>query len=164
MNDRVKIRVALRSDAADLHGMVKALAKTTGLEHKISSSAKDFLYHGFEESRAFEALIAEQDGKPVGLCLFFYTFSSWRGKLGVYIQDLYVDESQRGTGLGRRLVVETVRCGKQQGADHLRLSVDSENVGAHAFYEHIGMSRRDDEFIFQAADQAFENLARDKQD
>ncbi len=164
MNDQVKIRVALRSDAADLHGMVVALAKTTGHEHKVRSTVEDFLHNGFDEPRAFEALIAEQDGIAVGLCLFFYNYSSWRGKLGVYIQDLYVDSSQRGTGLGRRLVVETVRVGKRRGADHLRLSVDSENVDAHAFYEHIGMSKRGDEFIFQAADQAFEKLARDKQD
>ena len=160
----VTIRLATRADAGLLHGLVVALAKTTGHEHKVTSTAEDFLHHGFDEPRVFEGLIAEQDGKAVGLCLFFYNYSSWRGKLGVYIQDLYVDSSQRGTGLGRRLVVKTVRCGKRRGADHLRLSVDSENVDAHAFYEHIGMSKRGDEFIFQAADQAFQNLTRDKQD
>lgn len=164
MKTPAKIRIALRSDAALLHSMVLGLARSTGHEHKVTSTVDDFFYHGFEEPRAFEGLIAEQAGKAVGLCLLFYDFSSWRGKLGVYIQDLYVHPSQRGTGLGRRLMVEAARRGRARGADHMRLSVDSENETAHAFYEHIGMTRRRDEYIFQAADQAFQDLANNKQD
>ena len=49
-------------------------------------------------------MIARQDGKPVGLALFFFEFSTWRGRPGVYVQDLYVAADMRGTGLGRRLL------------------------------------------------------------
>ena len=160
MTQAVHIRRATREDAATLHALVVALADMTGHRAKVTSTLEDFEHHGFDEPVAFEGLIAEEDGKPVGLCLFFYNFSSWRGRLGVYIQDIYVAESQRGTGLGKRLVAETVRRGKERGADHLRLSVDFENSGAHRFYEHIGMWRRDDEDIYQADGEAFETLAQ----
>jgi ribosomal protein S18 acetylase RimI-like enzyme len=155
----VNIRSADATDAEALHGMVVALAKFTGHEHRVSSTVEDFRRLGFAEPPAFQSLIAEQNGTAVGLCLFFYQFSSWRGRLGIYIQDLYVDPAQRGSGLGRRLVAETVRYGKQQGADHLRLSVDVENAPAQGFYQGLGMVRRDDEYIFQLAEQAFESLA-----
>jgi ribosomal protein S18 acetylase RimI-like enzyme len=158
---RVAIRLADYADAEVLHRMVVDLAKSTGHEHRVTATVEDFRRLGFAEPPAFQSLIAEQNGTAIGLCLFFYQFSSWRGRLGIYIQDLYVDAAQRGSGLGRRLVTDAVAYGKQQGADHLRLSVDVENVRAQGFYQGIGMLRRGDETIFQLADQAFENLSVD---
>ena len=159
MTQGVHIRRAKREDAATLHALVVALADTTGHAAKVTSTAEDFARHGFDEPIAFEGLIAEENGKSVGLWLFFYNCSGWRGRLGVYIQDIYVADSQRGTGLGKRLVAKTVRRAMERGADHLRLSVDFENNGAHRFYEHIGMWRRDDEYIYQADGEAFDALA-----
>lgn len=154
-----EIRAATADDAENLHAMLLDLARVTGLREKIRSKPEDFRRLGFREKPAFQALIAEQEGRPVGLSLFFYNFSSWRGELGVYVQDLYVSAEARGAGLGRRLLVETARRGRTQGATHVRLSVERDNERAHRFYRKLGLRLSGSELIFQATGAAFERLA-----
>jgi GNAT superfamily N-acetyltransferase len=156
MNDnRVLIRSAIAEDAGDIHRMVMALASDIGLEDQVKSRPEDFLKHGFGDTPCFNALLAEQDGEAVGLCLFFTSFSSWGGKRGVYVQDIYVDKSMRGTGLGQRLLAETARRAAEQGAVFMRLAVDRENQGARKFYAHLGMTHADHDCIYKAWDDAF---------
>ena len=155
----IGIRLATADDAASIHSMIVALAKATGQRQQVTSKPEHFLRHVGGARPAFEAYIAERAGRSLGLCLFFYSFSSWRGELGVYVQDLYVSDEARGSGLGRRLIAETVRHGKDRGATYLRLSVAGENTAAQEFYRAIGMSRSEDERIYQAAGAEFERLA-----
>lgn len=155
------IRAATADDVENMHAMLLDLARATGLREKIRSKPEDFRKLGFREKPAFQALIAEQGSRPVGLSLFFYNFSSWRGELGVYVQDLYVTAEMRGTGLGRRLLAETVRLGRTQGATHLRLSVERDNARAHRFYRKLGLKLSGSELIFQATGAAFERLAEE---
>lgn len=155
----VSIRLAGVDDAETVHDMIFALAEVLGHERKVVSTVADLVEHGFSRHAAFEVLLAERNSEPMGICLFFYSFSTWRGALGVYIQDLYVSDEARGTGLGRKLVEETCRIAAAQGANHLRLVVDSNNTGAQAFYETLGMKVRDDEMIYQASGAAFDALA-----
>jgi GNAT superfamily N-acetyltransferase len=161
MNDSnsVTIRAATSADAEAIAHMVRSLAAVNGDIHKVSCRPENFATHGFSEAPAFHALIAECDGEAVGLSLWFCNFSSWRGDLGIYIQDLYVDDTLRGTGLGRRLLEETARSGRDSGATHLRLSVASSNTGARAFYKRLGLAFRDDECIYQISDADFSSLA-----
>lgn len=156
---RVSIRRATEQDAGAIFTMVIALADAVGDQDKVVSSAQDFLKHGFSEPPAFHALIAEQQGRPVGFSLYFYSFSTWLGALGVYLQDLFVDESMRRSGLGARLVSETVKRAQSRGANHLRLSVHHTNVDAQAFYRQLGLRVRDDEHICQADGALFRELA-----
>lgn len=140
--------------------MIVALAKATGLREKVTSKPGDFRRFGSRGQPAFQALIAELGGEAVGLSLFFYSFSSWRGELGVYVQDLYVSNDVRGTGLGRRLIRETARLAAKRGVTYLRLSVARGNTAAQAFYRSIGLSLSDDECIYQAIGADFEQLTR----
>src|SRR3990170_6723153 len=103
----IRIRLATAADAVAIHRMIVELARATDRRQKVTSQPEHFLSHGGGERPAFEAYIAERAGKALGLCLFFYSFSSWRGELGVYVQDLYVSEEVRGCGLGRRLIADT---------------------------------------------------------
>jgi ribosomal protein S18 acetylase RimI-like enzyme len=157
--DDTVIRLATADDAASIHSMIVELANATGLRQKVTSKPKNFLRHGAGDRPAFEAYIAERAGKALGLCLFFYSFSSWRGEPGVYVQDLYVSDDARGCGLGRRLIEQTVRLAKARGATYLRLSVARKNTAAQEFYRTIGMSESEDECIYQVAGPAFERLA-----
>lgn len=154
------IRLATEADVGKLHAMIVGLAKATGLREKVTSKPEDFRRFGSRGQPAFQALIAELDGEPVGLSLFFYSFSSWRGELGVYVQDLYVDAGVRGSGLGRRLISETARLAKRRGATYLRLSVGKANTSAQAFYRTVGLSLSEDECIYQAIGPAFEKLTQ----
>jgi GNAT superfamily N-acetyltransferase len=156
--DDIVIRLARAEDAEQLHALIVRLAQATGLKEKVSSKPENFLSHGFGERPAFQALIAEREGRPLGLCLFFYSFSSWRGELGVYVQDLFVAEESRGSGLGRRLIVATIKLARDRGATYLRLSVARANTAAQDFYRRIGLSRCDDECIYQAIGAAFDRL------
>ena len=142
-----------------MHAMVVALGKATGAEHKVKSTPLDLLRHGFGPEPAFEAYIAVRNGVAVGLCLYGLVFSTWRGEPGVYVIDLFVDESVRGLGLGPRLLRVAAQAGMARGATHLRLSVDRQNEGAKRFYERIGMTWRKDEHIYQIGGDDFAALA-----
>lgn len=157
--NKAMIRRATKEDADDIHELVVELAVATGMQHKVKSTAADFVAHGFGRDPHFHALVAEQSGRIVGLCLFFYEFSTWLGTPGIYIQDLVVRSGARSTGLGRQLVAETVRLAQREGATHLRLSVDVNNDGAIRFYQKLGMKSSSDERIFHAHGAAFRNLA-----
>ena len=157
MTDKIdiSIRMAGPKDAEAIHQMIMALARDTDAESKASSSPADFLKFGFGDDALFEALIAERNSEPVGLYLYFYSFSTWLGEPGIYIQDLYVADAERGSGLGRRLMHETAKRGRQRQASHLRLTVDRPNNSARQFYEHIGMHHRDDELTFHIGGREF---------
>ena len=161
--DPVTIRPPRASACDSIHAMIVSLGLATNDAHRIKSLPADFERHGFGDASLFDALIAKRDGDAVGLSLFFYTFSTWLGEPGVYVQDLYVAESGRRSGLGRRLLAETARIGRARGATHLRLTVDAANANAKAFYERIGMEHRDKEDTYHIGGAAFDSLAGDNE-
>lgn len=154
----ITIRTAVAADAAVIHAMIRSLAEGLGMADQVSSSPQDLLQHGFGERPAFMALIAEQQGQPLGLSLYFFTFSSWAGKRGVYLQDIFVDPRARGTGLGHQLLAETARQAAQQGAEFMRLAVDKDNQAARDFYRNAGMIHAERDCIYKAWNEAFEAL------
>ena len=103
-------------------------------------------------------VIAERAGEAVGLCLWFPWFSTWRGRRGVYVQDLYVVPAARRSGLARALLSEAVRQARASGAAFLRLDVDNGNTGGIALYESLGFAKKN-ETTFDLSDTAFERLA-----
>jgi len=153
------IRLAIADDAEAIHAMVLGIGHAQGEAHKIASTAEDIRRHGFGDDPAFEALIAEEGGRPVGLCLFFRSFSTWRGRPGAYVQDLYVDPALRGSGLGRRLLAATAAHVAARGGAYLRLSVDAANVAAQGFYRRAGLRHSAAEMIHQIDGEDFVRLA-----
>jgi len=155
----VNIRPAAKGDAQIVCDLLDDLVRTLRDAPPCGSTLETIRHHGFGEKPHFDVLIAEAAGTPVGLVLYFYTYSTWRGHLGVYVQDLHVVESFRGRGLGRRLLAAAARRGRADGCTHLRLSVDPSNDTALTFYQAVGLEPRRDETICQAADEAFHRLA-----
>lgn len=153
------IRPAVPSDADAIVAMLFDLARGLGFEDKVQCTAEALRRHGFGPAPAFHGLIAERDAAAVGMCLWFTTFSTFRGQVGVYVQDLYVAPSERGTGLGRRLLAAAATAGGALGATHLRLSVEADNDGAQRFYAAQEMRWQDTERIFLADGPAFAALA-----
>jgi len=147
--EQVSLRSAVADDAEIIYRMISALADYLHLEDHLESSQEDFRRHLSDASPAFHGLIAENDGEPVGLSLYFPSFSSWRGARGVYIQDLYVASEFRASGLGRRILVEVLRRSHALwGAKYLRLAVGESNLDGQGFYERLGMGWASDERIF----------------
>jgi len=154
----VNVRAAIADDATAMHSMIQAMARETGSPDGVTSCAEDLRRFGFTGAPAFHALIAEREGKAIGMCVYFFSFSTWRGTRGVYVQDIYVAEAERGTGLARRLVAETALRAGEEGAEYLRLSVDSQNLAARKFYESIGLAHATGERIYMARGDAFDAL------
>ncbi len=159
MNEsRAILRLATVDDADAMHAMIQAMAGEAGASDRVSSCPDDFRRFGFSDPPCFHALIAERAGAAVGLCVYFFSFSTWRGTRGVYIQDIYVAGSERGGGLAQRLIAETARRAGEQGARFLRLSVERNNLAARKFYEKLGIRHAADECTYMVLGHDFEAL------
>lgn len=156
----VTIREARPEDAGLLHEALLALARHTGDEDKVESTPDDLLHYGFGTHPAFQALIAEVDGRFAGMCLSFASFSTWRGQPGIYVQDLYVADAFRGRRIGERLLKAAASRGYARGARHLRLSVERANISAQAFYERVGIHHSREEQIHMMRGEQFKAFAQ----
>lgn len=138
-NDAV-FRPGTVDDVETIHAALLKLGTHIGAHQEITSTSEDLRRYGFGEKPAFSTLIAEVGGEFAGLCLHFPIFSTWMGRPGVYVQDLYVEDRFRGRKIGERLLRRVAAQCREQGGVYLRLSVDSDNEGAKAFYERLGIA------------------------
>lgn len=159
MDTTAAIRLATIEDAGTIHAGLLLIGDHLGARHKVVSTPEDLARHGFGQRPAFTVLIAETGGVFSGLCLFFDSFSTWRGVPGAYIQDIVVDPAFRGTGVGEALLRATAAHVRAAGGRYLRLSVDAENPSAQRFYERQGLAPSGGERIHAAYGEAFERLA-----
>ena len=134
----IDIRAAARGDAALIQQMLVAMAHDLGQAHDYHGSTDAIERYGFGDNPAFHVLLAFEGDTPLGMILFFYEFSTWRGHPGLYVQDIYVTSAARGTGLGRRLIAAAVAEASKRGAVYLRLSVHADNDGGTGFYDQLG--------------------------
>ena len=147
-------------DAAILEKMVRLLAADLGSPEKKISSASDFAAAFSASPPLLHAVIAETADNPVGLCLWFPFFSTWRGQCGVFVQDLYVAPQMRGSGLGPDLLRETLSAAGNFSPRFLRLSVNHTNGNARRFYARLGFSEINDESALDLSGKAFAALCR----
>jgi GNAT superfamily N-acetyltransferase len=155
------VRWATPDDASAIVRFIRGLAE---FEQEPVSSVKvteaDIVRDGFGDHPRFEVLIAEQEGSPVGFALFFMNYSTWEGTSGLYIEDLFVDESARGTGAGRALMAAASAAAKDRGCARLELSVLDWNP-ARAFYERLGMTHQQKWLPYRLEAPGIEWLARE---
>ena len=159
MQDDITIRPAVSDDAQIIHAALEKMAADMGAGEKFVSTVEDVRGFGFGDAPAFEVLVAEVDGAFAGLCLTFPSFSTWMGKPGLYVQDLFVADIFRGRRIGERLLRATAQRGHARGAAYMRLSVDVDNVRAQAVYDRLGIrySRSEQIHMIKGAD--FDALA-----
>jgi ribosomal protein S18 acetylase RimI-like enzyme len=157
--DHLTIRFATADDAEIIHDAMVGIATVMGEREKVVSTPDDIRHHGFGEKSAFEALLAEANGASAGVCVFFPSFSTYRGQPGVYVQDLYVPDRFRGLGVGAKLLQRLAAVTRERGGCYVRLSVDTDNLKAQAFYSRLGLAHSKSEQIHAAYDEAFSALA-----
>ncbi|HWA92163.1 MAG TPA: GNAT family N-acetyltransferase [Rhizomicrobium sp.] len=157
--EEIVIGGATREDAPAIHALLRALAAALDRPHDVRSTPDDIARYGFGLDPAFETMIARRGGEAVGLVLFFYEFSTWRGCPGVYIQDLYVDASLRGSGLGRRLLAAVAARAAARDARYMRLSVDVGNDEGLGFYGRLSFTAPHEQTLVLDGD-PFARLAR----
>ncbi|TIO10526.1 MAG: GNAT family N-acetyltransferase [Mesorhizobium sp.] len=149
------IRPGTVEDVETIHATILRLGTHIGAPEEIVSTADDLRTYGFGEKPSFSTLIAEVGGEFAGLCLHFPIFSTWMGRPGVYVQDLYVEDRFRGRRIGEHLLRRVARECRKDGGVYLRLSVDTDNVTARAFYERLGIAWSNYEQVQKIVGEAF---------
>lgn len=137
--DAIAVRPATPADAAVIVELIRELAV---YEKEPLTSVKvtedDILRDGFGPRQRFESLLVDVGGRPAGFALFFHNYSTWEGRAGIYVEDIFVSEWARGRNIGRRLLSEIAAIAEARGCRRVDLSVLHWNP-ARAFYERIGL-------------------------
>lgn len=132
------IRPAAPSDAAQIYAFITELAVYERAAHEVIASVDDVTRTLFAPQAPAKALMCLLDGKPIGYAVYFYSYSTWLGKNGIYLEDLYVTPEQRGIGAGRDLLRRLAQEAVANNCGRLEWSVLDWNKPAIDFYESIG--------------------------
>lgn len=135
---QVNLRAATPADASALFQLVQALAEYEKLSHAVTGKPEALADHLFGERRYAEAILAEVDGQPVGFALFFYNYSTFLTRPGIYLEDLFVLPEYRRRGIGKALLTYLAQRAVQENCGRLEWSVLDWNAPAIAFYEQMG--------------------------
>ena len=156
----LRIEQATEKDVRVIHGLIKALAEYERLEHLVVATEDALRESLFGEPRVAEAVIASIDGQPVGYALWFYTYSTFLGRRGLYLEDLFVAPGSRGKGVGRALLTHLARVAIARGCGRIEWAVLKWNEPAIRFYEGVGAAAIDDWMVYRLTGDALRDLAR----
>ncbi len=160
MSGRISIRFAAAEDCGLLLRLIRELAVFERAPDAVVATEDDLRRFGFGPERQFEAILAFLDGEPVGCALYHARFSTWLGRPGLYLEDLYVVEKARGQGIGRRLMTRLAAIAIERGWGRIDFQVLHWNP-ARRFYRRLGMSHLGDWLRYGADREALARLAAD---
>jgi GNAT superfamily N-acetyltransferase len=152
------IRAAEPADAGTIVRLVRALAAYESLLDRVRITEADVLRDGFGEHPHFECLLAEIEGEAVGFALFYPNYSTFDGRPGLYVEDLFVAEAARGLGVGRRLMARLAAMALERGGTRLSLAVLDWNP-ARDFYHRLAFSKVEEWLPYQLSGAALALLA-----
>jgi GNAT superfamily N-acetyltransferase len=156
----IRLRNAEPADCHAIHGLIGELADFYQLSQKVVVTPLDLASHLFADRPLVECIVAVDDERVVGFALFFPNFSTFLGKPGLYLEDLYVQPSHRGTGIGTRMLVHLAQLAVARGYGRFEWSVLDWNRNAIAFYEKMGATVMPDWRICRVTGDALTALAR----
>jgi GNAT superfamily N-acetyltransferase len=156
------VRFATSRDAELVHQLIVALAHYEREPDAVEVTVDGLRAQLASERPPFECLIAEEAGEPRGFALFFHSYSTWTGKQGIYLEDLFVPEEHRGQGVGRRLLSELAALALERGCARLEWSVLDWNQPSIDFYEALGATAMRSWIPFRIAGAPLAALARKK--
>ncbi|MDR6194631.1 GNAT family N-acetyltransferase [Siphonobacter sp. SORGH_AS_0500] len=139
------IRKATPEDVPSIYQLIVELAEYEKALHEVINTPEQLLKDGFGENPLFGAIIAEVKGEVVGMSLYYYRYSTWKGKR-LYLEDLIIKEAFRGYGLGKRLLEATVEEARQTECSGLMWQVLDWNEPSIEFYKKFG-AKLDEEWI-----------------
>lgn len=155
----LSIRPATPNDCQTIVDHIRELAIFEKLEHEFVATADQFRQHLFGERPACEAIMAEWSGLPAGFALYFTNFSTFLGKSGLYLEDLYVREAYRRKGIGKALLTTLARIAVERDYGRFEWSVLDWNSPAIAFYRSLGALPMDEWTVQRVTGDALAKLA-----
>lgn len=133
----MKIRKGIKEDMPGVLSLIKELAVFEKEPDAVLITEEDLVRDGFGSNPLFHVFVAEVEDKIVGIALYYYRYSTWKGKT-IHLEDLIVKDNMRGTGLGYALYSEIIKQGKKDGVRRIEWNVLDWNTTAIDFYENSG--------------------------
>ena len=159
MNDsKLTIRQSTIEDVPLILSLIKEIAEYEKFLHEVIATEEDIKNNLFGERKYAEVLIAEYDGKPAGQALFFHNFSTFIGRPGIYLEDLFVRPEFRGKGIGKTLILELIKLAKERNCGRVEWCVLDWNEPAIKFYKKIGAVSMDGWTIFRTFEEKFDSI------
>ena len=156
---QVIVRTATKADAIHIHRFIVELAIYEKAEHEVKSSVADIENTVFSEGCTAHALMAEVDGKPAGMAVYFFNYSTWLGQNGIYLEDLYVTPAQRGQGIGKRLMSQLACIAKDKNCGRMDWSVLDWNQPAIDVYDALEAKPQSEWIGYRLTGDALDKLA-----
>lgn len=155
----LRIERATESDVPAILHLVKQLAEYEKLAHAVVANEDDLRGALFGPSRNVDALMAFADGTAVGFALYFYNFSTFSGKRGIYLEDIFVEPEYRGQGIGSALLKRLAKVAREEDCGRVEWSVLTWNQPSIDFYRRLGAVTLEDWRTFRLMGDALERLA-----
>ena len=153
------IRAATENDVAVILALIKDLAEYEHLSHEVEATEEGIWRSLFGERPVAEALIGEYQGIPISFALFFYNFSTFLGKPGIYLEDLYVKPEYRSNGFGRRMLARIARLAKERNCGRFEWSVLDWNEPAIRTYDRLNARPMKEWILYRLTGEALNQLA-----
>jgi GNAT superfamily N-acetyltransferase len=151
------IRQANLDDVSLILNLIKQLAEYEKLLHEVVATEKEIRENVFEKKYA-EVLIAEYENRPAGMALFFYNFSTFVGRPGIYLEDLFVLPEYRGKGIGKKLLLSLIKYAKEKNCGRVEWCVLDWNKPAIDFYKKLGAVSMDEWNVFRVTGDKFSKI------
>jgi GNAT superfamily N-acetyltransferase len=153
------IRPATRDDLPAIVKLIRDLAEYERLAHAVDLDEGKLAEHLFGPHPYAEVLLADDGGRVVGFALFFHNYSTFRGRPGIYLEDLFVEPAHRGKGLGKALLVAIAKLAVERDCARVEWSVLNWNEPSIAFYKSLGAVPMDEWTVYRLTDDALTRLA-----
>ncbi len=156
---KLTLRFAEEQDAEQILELILALAEFEKLSHEVVADADTLRRTLFGKRRVAEVLIAEYAGRTAGFALFFQSFSTFVGRPGIYLEDLFVKPEFRGNGIGREILAFLARLAVERNCGRLEWAVLDWNTRAIEFYKRLDARPMGDWTVFRLTGESLRNLA-----
>lgn len=154
------IELATERDVPVILQLIKGLAEYEKLAHEVVATEKGLRESLFGARRVAEVLIGYADGEAVGFAVFFHNYSTFLGRPGIYLEDLFVLPEWRRRGLGTRLLRRIAQTAVERGCGRLEWSVLDWNEPAIKFYKRLGARAMDEWTVYRVTGNVLKNLAK----
>ncbi|QEL13547.1 GNAT family N-acetyltransferase [Limnoglobus roseus] len=153
------IRPATPADVPSIAALIRALAEYEKLSHEVVLDEATLRDHLFGPRPFAEVLMAEADGRAVGFALFFFNYSTFLAKPGIYLEDLFVLPEYRGHGLGKGLLIALAKLAEERDCGRLEWAVLDWNEPSIRFYQALGARPKDEWVLYRMTREAISALA-----